>query len=124
MRLHFLIVGVLFLTSLACTKKGGVWQHYRISALDEAIDRNMSIALHFYDSSCADQKKALEKVIENEVFKPVGAYRVQMGSEKALEKELHIQSPCTLVVFKGAEERGRSKENDPERLRLILGQSL
>jgi hypothetical protein len=109
----------------ACSRSGGVWQHYRIAALHEAINRNMSIALHFDDESCEKQKASLELAISDAKFKKMGAYRVQMKSEKALEKELKITAACTVVVFKGAEEMGRAVgESDPQRLRLLLAQSL
>jgi len=88
----------------------------------------MSIYLHFYkegDEACEQQKNALENIIQNPQYKGVGAYRVIFGQEIALQNHLHVTSPCSLVVLKGRDEKGRAvAESDQKLLERLLNQGL
>ena len=113
---------------VSCKPSGGSWQHYRLSAFDEARNRGMPMAIHFHEpknQTCEEQKNSLEKVIKQEKFKSMGAYRVTFGTEKPLEKAFKIESPCTLLVFKGFDEKSRALGATDERLlEKILDQAL
>ncbi len=121
------VVGFIF-TVLACTPEGGHWQHFRISAFDQARDRNMSIAIHFFDEKnplCKEQKEVLENLIKDKSYKTIGAYRVAWGAEEGLQKFLKTSSPCTLIGFKGYTERGRiDSSSDRRLLKTILDQAM
>ena len=80
---YLMLAGLVSLS--ACTNQGGTWQHYRLSAFDEARTREMTIYLHFYADKnpvCKKQKEDLENLIKDKAFKNVGAYRVNFGTEK------------------------------------------
>jgi hypothetical protein len=113
---------------MACKGAGASWQHYRLSAFDEARNRNMPIYLHFYESgtaTCEKQKLELEKIIENKKFVGVGAYRVSWNSEKALQKTFGVKDACTLLVFKGDTLKTKiSSDVGQELLTIALEQAL
>jgi len=115
------IILILFL--MACSNSGGHWQHYRISALDEARERDMAIILHVYaeaDEISQKQKKILEKIIKDSRFKAVGAYRVQFGVEKEIDVGFQVRKPGTVLVFQGKSELGRSTSLDESDLQKLL----
>ena len=113
---RLLVLGSLL---IACSSGGGHWQHYRISAFNEARSRGMGVVLHFHDQNspvCQKQKDLLEKLVKNPAFKKVGAYRVPWGSEKALEQFTRTTQPCTLIVYKGESEKTRVSGSVDERI--------
>lgn len=128
MKSSFAAAGLILLSMGSCTKEGGHWQHYRISALTEAKDRQMTIFLHFdqnENETCRKQKAELDSIITDPKYKKVGAYRITYGTEKGLEQMFNVKEPCTLLVLKGAFEKGRAvKETDARLLSRLFSQGL
>lgn len=117
----------LFLTGLvSCQSTYDPWQFYRIAAFYEARDRGLSIAIHFdSENHCATQKEALLQAVQEPRFKDLVAFRVQMGKEPKLERSLGISQPCSLVVFKGSQFKGKIvDELRPQSLKKLLALSL
>ncbi len=119
---------ILLLGLASCKSSGGTWQHYRLSALDEARQRDMTIYLHFFQAGqpvCERQKSDLETLIKEKAFKNVGAYRVTYGTEKSLEKFFSITQACVLLVFKGETLKTRiASDVGPQLLRMSMEQGL
>lgn len=116
------------LTLLSCKTSGASWQHYRLSAFDEARTRGMTIYLHFFEpgnESCEKQKAELEFILKDARYEKVGAYRVAWGSEKALQKAFGVKDSCTLLVFKGDSLKTRiSSDVGSDLLKIALQQGL
>lgn len=126
MKYFVLILGLIFIHG--CKNSGGTWQHYRLTAFNEARERGMTVFLHFDEkgnTQCTKQKEILEDIIAHPDFKKVGAYRVSFGAEKALQNFTGVSTPCTVVVYKG--DRQWSKDSgsvDPKNLERILRSAL
>ncbi len=122
--LPFLFLSLLCIF-LAC-QKGGHWQHFRFTAIEEARERGWTVFVHLYESkTCDEQKKVLEKVIKNPNYAKVGAYRLAWNTEPGVQNYFKASKPCTLIVLKGYEERGRATDVSDERLLAqLLSQGL
>lgn len=128
MKFRNLIILIFALSSLGCKANGATWQHYRISAFDEARNRDMTIFLHFFkegDINCEKQKGELEVILQDTKFSKVGAYRVAWDTEKALQKAFSVKESCTLLVFKGNSLKTRiSSDVGSDLLKIALQQGL
>lgn len=100
---------------------------YTPAALAAAQKAGEPLVLHFHASwcpTCRAQDKAFDALRADPSLK-VTLMEVDYDREKAREKQLKVTAQSTLIVFRGATERGRSTgETDPARLKSTLQSAL
>jgi thioredoxin 1 len=96
---------------------------YSAGALAAAQKAGQPLVLHFHAPwcpTCRAQDKAFEK-LKADPSLPITLMEVDYDTEKALEKQMKVAAQSTLVIFRGATERGRSTGvTDPELLKSLL----
>ena len=100
---------------------------YTPAAFAAAQTAGEPLVLHFHASwcpTCRAQDKAFDALKADPSLK-VTLMEVDYDKEKALEKQLKVTAQSTLIVFRGATERGRSTgETDPAKLKSTLQSAL
>ena len=71
--------------------------------------------------TCAAQRPILEKLTADPAFKDLVVFRVDFDAQKPQVREFGAQMQSTLVVFRGAAERGRSVgDTNADSIRALL----
>jgi len=75
--------------------------------------------------TCKAQNPILDKLTSAEKFKKLKIFRVDFDAQKPVVKEFGAQMQSTLIVFKGAAEKGRSVGDTKEAsISALLDKSL
>jgi thioredoxin 1 len=93
----------------------GAWaldvMDYSAELLAERQQTGRSVALHFCASwctTCAAQKQVLAELQDDPSLEEMRVLVVDFDREKALRHKLKVKRPGAIIVFKGAQEVGRS----------------
>lgn len=75
--------------------------------------------------TCAAQKPIIERVAATTAFKDLVILKVDFDSQKDILRTVNAQNQSTLIVYRGATERGRSAgDTDEASIRTLLQKSL
>lgn len=100
---------------------------YDAQALAQAQAAGKPVAVHFHADwcgTCKQQEKSL-KQLSTESGLDLTVLIADYDKEKELRKAMKVRTQSTLVVFRGAEEKGRvAGETTPEALRGALKTAL
>lgn len=105
-----LTVLVLYGAFLAAPAAAGDLREYRKPAFQAARSSGAPVVLVFHASwcpVCAQQKLALEKVIEEKEFGKIQVFLADYDSSSELKRELGVASQSTLILFRSGRELGR-----------------
>lgn len=126
----FLSLTVLVLCGAfpAARAAAGDLREYRKPAFQAARSSGAPVVLVFHASwcpVCAQQKLALEKVIEEKEFGKIQVFLADFDSSSGLKKELGVASQSTLILFRSGRELGRlTGVTDSDEIRRFLRKGL
>lgn len=126
----FLPLVVLALAGLigAAQAAAGGLREYRKADFQAARSSGAPVVLVFHASwcpVCAQQKLALEKVIEEKEFGKIQVFLADFDSSFKLKREMGVASQSTLILFRSGRELGRLiGVTDPGEIRRFLRKGL
>lgn len=97
---------------------------YSQSAFDAAQKAGDAILVHVtapWCSTCTAQKPIVDRLRSEPEFKNLKIFNVDFDSQKSLLRKLNVRMQSTLIVYKGAEEEGRSSgDTNPRAIQALL----
>ena len=106
-----ILAGVLALTGLATVAFANTAAPFSAAAFKTAQDAGKPILVEIHADwcpTCKAQKPILDRLTADAKFKDLQVFRVDFDGQKDAVKQFGSQMQSTLIVFKGAAEKGRS----------------
>lgn len=104
------------------------WQPFSKGAFEKAKTSGKTVVIDFHADwcgTCQKQKPILESLLREPKFDTVVGLTADYDKETDLRKALGIKKQSTLVVFKGAQEAGRSLGmTDAQQIKRLLEKGL
>ncbi len=115
-----------FATLLAVSFGANAIQPFDAKAFQDAQTAGRTIVIHVTAPWCPTCKQQRPTVESLEKERPsLVVYEVDFDTEKETLKRFRVQQQSTLIVFKGAQEMGRSTgETDLARIRALITKGL
>src|SRR3990167_8002684 len=111
-----------FATLLAISFSANAMQPFNAKTFQDAQTAGRTVVIHVTAPWCPTCKQQRPTVQSLEKEQPtLVVYEVDFDTEKETLKRFRVQTQSTLIVFKGAQEMGRSTgETDPSRIRALV----
>ena len=120
------VMAALFAISTPASAIAGT--KFSATALEEAQKAGKPILIDItapWCPTCKAQKPILEKILAGDKFKNFVVLEVDFDSQKDVVRSMRATMQSTLIVFKGAEEIGRSVgDTDPTSIETLLDMAL
>nr|WP_281927772.1 thioredoxin family protein [Methylocystis iwaonis] len=117
-----------FLALAALVQPASAEQAYTTSAFSAAQKAGKGIVVHIYAPwcpTCRAQEPILHKLEADPKFSGVESFRVDFDGQKDAVRAFKATSQSTIIVFKGAQEVGRSVgETSPKAIGELLDKAL
>ncbi|MBL1256417.1 MULTISPECIES: thioredoxin family protein [unclassified Methylocystis] len=117
-----------FLALAALVQPASAEQAYTTSAFSAAQQAGKGIIVHIYAPwcpTCRAQEPILHKLEADPKFSGVESFRVDFDGQKDAVRAFKATSQSTIIVFKGAQEVGRSVgETSPKAIGELLDKAL
>ena len=94
----------------------------RAFAAAQAAGKPILVTVHAdWCPTCAKQRPALDALYHTADFADLVVFNIDFDTQKALVRKFDVRTQSTLIVFRGAAEKGRlAGESDAEKIKTLL----